>query len=89
VVTGISLVAGLYFPVSLLPDWIQWASNVQPFTPAADLLRHVLIDTPLEGSAAGDVLRLVGFTAVTLPLSILALRGGVLRSQRQGTITEY
>jgi ABC-2 type transport system permease protein len=89
VVTGISLVAGLYFPVNLLPDWIQWASDVQPFTPAADLLRHVLIDTPLEGSAAEDVLRLVAFTVVTLPLSIFALRRGVLRSQRNGTITEY
>jgi len=24
---GISLIAGLYFPVTLLPDWIQWASE--------------------------------------------------------------
>ena len=57
VVTGISLVAGLYFPVSLLPDWIQWASNVQPFTPAVDLLRYLLIGTPLEGSAMADLLK--------------------------------
>lgn len=89
VVTGVSLVAGLYFPVSLLPDWIQWASDVQPFTPAADLLRKLLIDTPLQGSAWLDVLKLIGFTAVTLPLSMLALRAGANRSRRSGTITEY
>ncbi len=89
VVTGVSLVAGLYFPVSLLPDWIQWASDVQPFTPATELLRNLLIDSPLSGSAAVDVLKLVGFTAVTLPLAWVALHAGIRRSRRIGTITEY
>src|SRR4051812_3123095 len=33
VVAGISLIGGLYFPIELLPSWIQWMSEVQPFTP--------------------------------------------------------
>jgi len=89
IVTGLSLVAGLYFPVSLLPDWIEWASNVQPFTPAVDLLRHVLVDTPMRGSVAVALLKLAGFAAVVLPLSLLVLRTAVDRSRRKGTITEY
>ncbi len=89
IVTGVSLVAGLYFPVNLLPGWIQWASDVQPFTPATELLRNLLIDTPLSGSAAVDVLKLLGFTAVTLPLAWVALHAGIRRSRRIGTITEY
>jgi ABC-2 type transport system permease protein len=89
VVTGVSLVAGLYFPVSLLPGWIRWTSDIQPFTPAAELLRRLLIDTPLTGSAAGDVAKLVGFSVVTLPIALMALRGAVRRSRRSGTITEY
>jgi len=40
IVSAISLVAGLYFPISLLPGYLRWASDVQPFTPAVDLLRH-------------------------------------------------
>jgi ABC-type multidrug transport system permease subunit len=32
VVAVISLIAGMYFPVSLLPAWIRWSSDVQPFT---------------------------------------------------------
>ena len=39
IVTGVTLLAGVYFPVALLPGWIEWASDVQPFTPALDLLR--------------------------------------------------
>jgi hypothetical protein len=48
-----------------------------------------LIDTPLTGSAAGDVAKLVGFSVVTLPIALMALRGAVRRSRRSGTITEY
>ena len=89
VVTGISLVAGLYFPVSLLPDWIEWASDVQPFTPAVDLLRHSLVGTPMPGSVGGALARLAGFALVTFAPAVLILRASVRRSRRNGTITEY
>ncbi len=89
IVTAMSLVAGLYFPVSLLPDWIEWASEVQPFTPAVDLLRHLIVDTPMRGDVAVAVLKLAGFAAVMIPISLLVLRAAVNRSRRKGTITEY
>jgi ABC-2 type transport system permease protein len=89
IVAGISLVAGLYFPVSLLPDWIEWASEVQPFTPAVDLLRHLLVDAPLADPAWLDVLKLVGFAAVLLPVSAWCLSRAVRHSRRTGTIIEY
>jgi ABC-2 type transport system permease protein len=89
VVSGISLLAGIYFPVDLLPDWIRWASDVQPFTPAVDLLRHLLVDTPLTTSAGVEVLKLVLFPAVLLPVSLMALAAAVRRSRRHGTIIEY
>ena len=87
--TAVTLLAGVYFPVSLLPDWIEWASSVQPFTPAVDLLRNVLVGTPLRDSLALDLAKLIGFTAVLLPVSLLALRGALARSRRKGTIIEY
>jgi ABC-2 type transport system permease protein len=89
VLAGISLVAGFYFPVALLPAWIRWASDVQPFTPAVELLRHLLVGQPLHGSAWGDVARLVGFTAALLPLGMAALALAIERSRRLGTLTEY
>jgi ABC-2 type transport system permease protein len=89
IVTGLSLVAGLYFPIALLPGWIQWTSDVQPFTPAVDLLRHLLVGTPMHGSAGVAVLKLAAFAAVMLPVAILLLRAAVDRGRRKGTITEY
>jgi ABC-type polysaccharide/polyol phosphate export permease len=89
VISGLSLVSGFYFPVSLLPDWIQWASDVQPFTPAVDLMRHLLIGTPTSDSPAVEAAKLVGFAVVMLPIATLVLRASVQRSRRNGTITEY
>jgi ABC-2 type transport system permease protein len=89
VMAAISLCAGLYFPVELLPDWIRWSSEVQPFTPAVDLLRHVLVGTELAGSAWLEVLRLVGFAVVGLPVGVFAMRAALRSGQRRGTVTEF
>jgi ABC-2 type transport system permease protein len=89
VITGVTLLAGVYFPISLLPEWIRWASDVQPFTPAVDLLRNLLVGTSLRDAPGVEVAKLVGFTLVTLPLALLLLRSAVERSRRRGTIIEY
>jgi len=89
VLTIISLTSGLYFPIALLPAWLRWVSEVQPFTPAVDLLRNVLVGTPLHGSALGDLLKMVGFLTVMIPLALAGLQYGLRTAQRRGTIMEY
>jgi ABC-2 type transport system permease protein len=89
VVALISLIAGLYFPVSLLPDWVEWASNVQPFTPAVELLRNLLVGTPLNDAAWLSLVKLIGFGAVLFPLSVWAVSAAVRASRQRGTIIEY
>jgi ABC-2 type transport system permease protein len=85
----ITLLAGLYFPVALLPDWIEWTSEVQPFTPALDLLRHLLVGTELAGSPWLEVLRLVGFAVVLMPVGVLTTAAALRYAQRRGTVTEF
>jgi ABC-2 type transport system permease protein len=89
VVAGISLIAGLYFPVALLPSWIEWASEVQPFTPAVELLRHVLLGMPMADPAWLGVVKILGFTVVLFPLAILLLNLTIRVGRRRGTIIEY
>lgn len=88
-VTVISLVSGLWFPVELLPGWIQWVSDVQPFTPAVDLLRYVLVGTPLQHSAGLEVLKIAVFSVVLIPLSLWCLRGAIQLARRRATLIEY
>lgn len=89
VVSLIALIGGFLFPVAVLPDWLEWSSEVQPFTPALDLLRYVLVGTPLEGSVWGALAKVIGFAVVLMPLALWVLRGSVHFAQRRGTITEY
>src|SRR3954447_15709181 len=87
--TAITLTSGLYFPIALLPVWLRWLSEVQPFTPAVNLLRNVLVGTPLENSAWAEVAKMAGFLAVMVPGAVFALATAVKVAQRRGTIIEY
>jgi len=89
IIAGISLIAGLYFPVSLLPDWVEWMSDVQPFTPAVELMRHLLVGTPLIDPTWLNLARMAGFAAVLMPGSVWVLQKAVRTSRRRGTIIEY
>jgi ABC-2 type transport system permease protein len=88
-ITALAIFAGVYFPVELLPAALRWLSDVQPFTPALELLRHLVTTAPTKGSPWADVIRLVGFTAVLLPVSLWALTRALAHSRRRGTIIEY
>jgi ABC-2 type transport system permease protein len=89
VIALLSIVGGLYFPVSLLPQSLQTASKLQPFTAGTDILRHLLVGTPLASPAGTSLLKLTAFAAVLLPASILILSSAIRFGQRRGTIIEY
>jgi ABC-type multidrug transport system permease subunit len=88
-VTGLSLTSGAFFPVGLLPGWVSWVSQIQPLTPALDLMRGLLIDGPVRDGEWTAALKLGGFATVMLPLSLLVLATVVELGRRRGTLTEY
>ncbi len=87
--TAISFLGGFVFPIALLPEWIQWTSNAQPFTPTLELLRNVLVGTPLDGSPWTMFAKIAAAAAVLLPLSTWVLSVAIRKSQERGTIIEY
>lgn len=89
IVSGISLIGGFFFPIALLPAWISWMSHVQPFTPTLELLRNLLVGTPMEDSAAVALLKICGWAIVFVPVATVALARAVRLGQRRGTIIEY
>jgi lipooligosaccharide transport system permease protein len=40
VLTPLFLVAGTFFPLSQLPEWLQWLANVNPLHHCVELVRH-------------------------------------------------
>ena len=84
----LSLVSGLYFPVELLPGGLQWLSSVQPLTPAVDLMRDVILGWPLADPAGLELLRLVAFASVGMPIGVLAVSWARRFSRVRGTLLE-
>ena len=84
-----ALTGGVYFPISVLPSWMEQISRLQPFTPATGVLRHLLVKSPEAGALGPAFLRLAVFAAVLLPLSILILAKAIRLGQRRATILEY
>lgn len=88
-IAGLSILGGVYFPLSVFPGWLRWFAHVQPFTPAVDLLRHVLLGTPTVAAGWLELVKLAGFTVALMPLSAWVLGRAVHLSRRRGTLLEY
>ncbi|HTX09575.1 MAG TPA: ABC transporter permease [Solirubrobacteraceae bacterium] len=89
VIAGLSLLGGAYFPLRLFPGWIRWTSDVQPYTPTVDLLRHLLVGTRPVQAVWLELIKLAGFAALLMPVSITILWLAVKLSRHRGTIMEF
>src|SRR5205807_5585779 len=83
---GMSLAGGAFFPVSVLPGWLQALGKVVPPHFAFDGLRSALYR---GGGWANDVLILAAFGAVTLPLAVWLFAGAIRYAQRSGSLAQY
>lgn len=87
-VTALALVGGVYFPATLLPGWIGWASDVQPLTAALELLRHALTGATLTGPIGEELVTVSLFAAIGLPLGAVLLGAACGVARRRGSLLE-
>ena len=88
-IAGLTLVSGLYFPVGLLPGWLEAAADVNPLAIAAEGLREALLGGSSWGSIAPDILLLTPLSLVSLAVGTLAFRLALRRERRLGTLGAY
>ncbi len=85
----LALVSGVLYPVVELPGWVQPLVHLSPLTYTLELLRSALLANQPPTSTAEDLLILVGFAVVLLPLSGVLLELGFRHSQRRGTLATF
>ena len=84
--TGLALLGGVYFPLSVLPAPLRAVGALLPFTWAVDVVREAL----LHGRVAwGQLLVLVVVAIVLAPLSCRLFDAAVNRARRAGTLTHF
>ncbi len=72
VLTPLFLVAGTFFPLSQLPEWLQWLAQLNPLHHCVELVRHAAFGTGRWTDAA-RVAALLAFGLVTWRIAIHAM----------------
>jgi len=86
-VTG--LLAGVYYPIEVLPVWLRWGARLIPATYALDALRLALLDGASVAAIGPDLLALAGLTLVLLPAGLVAFRLAVRWAKMDGSLSQY
>ena len=80
------VVSGVYYPVSILPQWMQWLSTVSPATYALRGIRAAILDGGGLGSQWGNIWPLLLLGAVAVPLGLAVFRTGERYAKRHGKL---
>jgi ABC-2 type transport system permease protein len=84
-----SILGGAYFPVDVMPSWMQKLSFLIPVTYSLDALRMTMLKGASLAAVAKPVATLAVIAAVLLPASAAAFAAIVRRGRREGTLTQY
>ena len=88
-ITLMTLGSGAYFPLELLPDWVETVAKVNPMAIAINGMREPLLGTVDWAETLGHLLVLTPMSAVSLALGIVAFRLALQRERRRGTLGLY
>src|SRR5207253_32355 len=80
------VVSGVYYPVSVLPQWMQWISVVSPATYTLEGARRAVLDGAGAGAVWGDIWPLILIGVVAVPLGLYVFSCGERYAKRHGRL---
>ncbi len=82
------LVSGVYYPVSVLPDWLEWFSQFSPATYVLEGMRATLLPGSVEdaGSVMSYILPLLVMGAIMLPLGVYMFQQAEVYAKKTGKL---
>jgi len=83
------LLGGVYFPVAILPDWVQIFSRFLPLTYSLEGLRQAVLNGKGISQLSHQILILAAFAVVLLPLSLAVFAWAVRQAKRLGTLSQF
>jgi len=87
--TPIYLLAGFYFPRSVLPDWLEPVGAVLPIAHAVDALRAATLASAGWWEVAPDLAATIGGCAVFVAIGILSMRRVEHAVRRSGDLNLF
>jgi ABC-2 type transport system permease protein len=84
-----SLLGGVYYPVEVLPGWLQILARLFPLTYSLEAMRRALLAGEGLAQLGQDIAVLSAFAITLLPLSLIAFRQAVQQAKRDGSLTHF
>ncbi|MDY7077078.1 MAG: ABC transporter permease [Chloroflexota bacterium] len=84
-----NLLAGVYYPTEVLPNWLRAFSQLLPATYSLDALRRTMLQSASLADVGQDLLALAGFIVVLLPIGLVAFRFAVRWAKIDGSLSQF
>jgi ABC-2 type transport system permease protein len=88
-VGALGLVSGAFFPLALLPDWLQPIAEANPIAITIESLRDTLIGGGGWAAIPPEAFLLLPMSIVALTAGAFAFRAALARERRRGTLGLY
>jgi ABC-2 type transport system permease protein len=83
------LLGGVYFPITVLPAWLQYLAYLFPVTHAIKAMQLAVYKNASLETLWLELLILDIFCLILIPLSIIIIRYAFNRARREGTLVQY
>ena len=83
------LLGGVYYPIQLMPQWLQQLSRLLPITYSLDAMRRTLLADASFQDVMPDIIALAIFGIVLVPVSLLVFRYAVHRAKVEGSLAHF
>ncbi len=80
------VVSGVYYPTSVLPQWMQWISTISPATYALRGIRAAILEGAGVQALWGDIWPLILIGIVSIPLGLAVFRRGERYAKKHGKL---
>ncbi len=87
--TASSLLGGVYYPITVLPFWLQPLSHLLPITYSLRAMRHAVLQGYSLRALAPDILVLALFSVILLPLSLIVFRLAIRKAKLDGSLAQF
>lgn len=84
-----NLIGGVFYPITIMPDWLQTLAHLLPITYALRAMRRALLSGGTWTDLYPDLLALLLFCLFLVPLSLLTFRYAVERARADGSLAHY
>jgi ABC-2 type transport system permease protein len=80
------VVSGVYYPVSVLPEWMQWLATISPATNALDGMRDAILEGDGITMMWDEIWPLIVIGFVSIPLGLEVFRRGERYAKQHGKL---